>query len=410
MPEYDKSNFPVGIYKLKNSIQKYAWGTKGKNAFIAKFIQKENKKAIPMAELWIGTHSKLPSQILLENNYYNLDEIIKKFPQEILGKKVAQKFNNKLPFLLKILSIEKPLSIQAHPNKKLAKILHKNNPKNYSDSNHKPEIAIALDKFELLIGFKSFKEIYSTINKYQALKNNLSFNFTKKMLDKSEVAKRKIIKKIYSEWMNYTPEKLKEIIQELVTEINKKGKTNNTEKLFLKLQKQYGSDIGLLSLLILNHLTLKKDEAIFTKAGIPHAYLKGNIIECMANSDNVIRAGFTNKYKDKNTLLKMLTYENGSVKIIKNKNKKMFIYSVSAEEFEVVKFNIKNKSELYESNVTGVRILLVLKGTIKIISEKYSEKFLLKRGGSVLIPAILKSYKIICNKNTEFICVKVPIN
>lgn len=47
----------------------------------------------------------------------------------------------------------RPLSIQAHPDKKLAKKMHKAHPNLYKDDNHKPEMALAYTQFEALCGF-----------------------------------------------------------------------------------------------------------------------------------------------------------------------------------------------------------------------------------------------------------------
>ena len=81
--------------------------------------------------------------------------------------------------------------------------------------------------------------------------------------------------------------------------------------IYKKAREQYGTDVGLLYIFIMNLVELKKGEGIFIKAGVPHAYIHGNIIECMANSDNVVRAGLTPKFKDIVQLTNILTYEYG---------------------------------------------------------------------------------------------------
>jgi mannose-6-phosphate isomerase len=401
--------FPIQVYRLKNKIQNYSWGTKGKNAFIPNFIGLEAEDNIPYAELWIGAHPKLPSEILINDKYYPLNGIIEKFPNEILGSETARKFNNKLPFLLKILSIGKALSIQAHPNKELAKILHKKDPQNYPDENHKPEIAIAIDKLELLIGFKPLEEIYATIEKYSALKNVLSFKLSKTIFNKSDDEKREIIKRIYSNLMKLTAKQVNEIIPKIIQQINENKELSFEEKEFLKQQKQNGNDIGLFSIFLFNLITLKKEEALFTKAGIPHAYLRGNIIECMANSDNVVRAGLTSKYKDIPTLLKMLTYDFSPVEIIRDSNKnEVFTYQSLAEEFEITMYSLFENKTIVKDNNIDIAILLVLENNIKVEWENGLKKINVKKGEAVLIPAKLTSYKILSNKNAKFICVNVP--
>jgi mannose-6-phosphate isomerase len=156
---------------------------------------------------------------------------------------------------------------------------------------------------------------------------------------------------------------------------------------------------------------LKRGEAIFTKPGIPHAYLKGNILECMSNSDNVIRAGLTSKYKDMETLLKVLTYDLDSPQIFNGKKKEnSIIYKTDAKEFEIQIFT-PNKNELKFENQFSPRILLVLEGAIKVLfmdgDKTKSEKIL--KGESVFLPAILSDFRIASEKTTRFVLVSVPV-
>ena len=112
-------------YKLLNKIQNYAWGGKNENAFIPEFLGFKPQPDIPYAELWIGAHPNASSAILIDEQQIPLNEIIDKYPHEILGDFIAKKYSNKFPFLLKILSAEQMLSIQTHPNKKQVVELHK---------------------------------------------------------------------------------------------------------------------------------------------------------------------------------------------------------------------------------------------------------------------------------------------
>lgn len=76
----------------------------------------------------MGTHPSLPSKDLKTGRSL-LD--ITEDNHSLIGSDVIEQYGNKLPFLFKVLSITKALSIQAHPNKKLAEQLHKKDSKNY---------------------------------------------------------------------------------------------------------------------------------------------------------------------------------------------------------------------------------------------------------------------------------------
>lgn len=81
------------------------------------------------------------------------------------------------------------------------------------------------------------------------------------------------------------------------------------EQLVLQLERQYPADVGVISAFFLNHVNLKPGEALYIGANEPHAYIFGECVECMATSDNVVRAGLTPKHMDVKTLCSMLTYK-----------------------------------------------------------------------------------------------------
>src|SRR6056297_798610 len=116
-----RNNFKTKPYRLTNDIQTSAWGQRGEQAFIPKLLGLKPDPGIAYAELWIGAHRKAPSTV----QGGNLLELIDRYPAEILGREEAGKFDNQLPFLMKVLSAGEALSIQAHPNKSQAEKLHR---------------------------------------------------------------------------------------------------------------------------------------------------------------------------------------------------------------------------------------------------------------------------------------------
>lgn len=157
--------------ELKCAVQEYAWGKKGESSAVALLAQNAAQNFsinpdVPYAELWMGTHPSGPS--LIAETEEPLSSILEASP-DVLGEKVREKFGNKLPFLFKVLSVGKALSIQAHPNKTLAEQLHKERPHIYKDPNHKPEIALALTEFQGLCGFRPLKEIQNNLNEIPEL-------------------------------------------------------------------------------------------------------------------------------------------------------------------------------------------------------------------------------------------------
>lgn len=113
----------------------------------------------------------MPSSALIPSGEVPLNKLIAQNPLELLGERVAGKFSNTLPYRLKILSVGNAFSIQAHPDKALAKQLHTRSPEHYPDMNHKPEMAIAITAYSLRYGFRDEREILALIERFFSLDN-----------------------------------------------------------------------------------------------------------------------------------------------------------------------------------------------------------------------------------------------
>ena len=401
-------------YKLFNKIQNYDWGTKENEAFIPKFLGNKPEPGVPYAELWIGAHPKAPSEIEINGKRIPLDNIIVKHSLECLGNYVSKKFNNKFPFLLKVLSAGIALSIQTHPNKEQAVRLHAADPKNYPDDNHKPEIAVAVDSLIAVAGFRPVDEIVRNLHSLPELQDFAGKDEAAKIFNSvQKMAQEKSIKELYGTIMKKAgeTEKLQTCIESIRQRLKNKKDLSLEESQFLIQYYLFGADVGLLSFFFFNFVQLKPHQAIFTEAGVPHAYIKGNIIECMANSDNVVRAGLTNKFKDVNTLLEIMRYDFEEYEIINRgmKNDEV-IYKTPAEEFEVSyskkgagcleKIKSKDKPEVYL--VTGGELNITWASAGKMMSQKFS------KGESFLIPAFLPEYEISSGEEVSFYKVEIP--
>ncbi|KAI0537274.1 mannose-6-phosphate isomerase [Xylaria digitata] len=322
---------PVPLLRLQCGVNSYDWGKIGSESAAAKFAAATPSDSLtiesekPYAELWMGTHPSNPSKDLESGR--NLLDLVESNAM-LLGPSVKARYGPKLPFLFKVLSINKALSIQAHPNKKLAEQLHANNPRNYPDDNHKPEMAIAITDFEGLCGFRPLGEIAHFLASVPALRQLVGDDVSKSFIatvrgqetdDSSKEQNKRALRSAFSALMQSSPEEVASAAKSLVSEAESKGAdfadrgTSSTSgetmaQLITRLNQQFPDDIGLFVLFFLNYVTLSPGEALFLKADDIHAYVSGDIIECMAASDNVVRAGFTPKFKDVQNLVDMLTY------------------------------------------------------------------------------------------------------
>jgi mannose-6-phosphate isomerase len=358
----------------------------------------------------MGTHPSNPSKDV-ETQRTLLDLV--QDNQALMGTEINEKFGHKLPFLFKVLSIGKALSIQAHPNKKLAEQLHSRDRKNYPDDNHKPEMTIAITPFDGLCGFRPLAEISHFFSTVQALKKLVGEKEAeefqsavkgKETSDKKEdeEANKKALQKAFGALMSSKKEDVGKASKELIAEAEKDGAefaggggpSNEGQELadlVVRLDKQFPGDIGLFVLFFLNYVKLEVGEAMFLKADDIHAYLSGDIIECMAASDNVVRAGFTPKFKDVDTLISMLTYSYAPISEQKmdpvdypyvtlnataySSGSAATLYDPPIEEFSVVKTDLKKKgAKATFEQIAGPSIFICTSGNGKISVGPKSEE------------------------------------
>ncbi|CAH3175465.1 unnamed protein product [Porites lobata] len=260
----------------------------------------------------MGTHPNGPSIVLGKGKEILLSEWIES-NKDVLGEAVKEAFDSKLPFLLKVLSVNKALSIQAHPNKVHAAFLHRERPEIYKDPNHKPEMAIALTPFEGLCGFRPLAEIQSFVKTIPELAAVIGQEAADAVATSSSGLCSDGLKKAFTALMTCSPAVISLQLNKLFKRITEKKSSGDDlssycGELLLRLNSQFPGDGGCFCIYFLNHIVLKPGEAMFLGPNLPHAYLAGDCVECMACSDNVVRAGLTPKLKDVDTLCEMLDY------------------------------------------------------------------------------------------------------
>lgn len=385
------------ISVMKNKVQEYAWGS---YTAIAELLGATSPAKTPQAELWMGAHPKAPSMVTCGGNWISLLELIEKTPGYILGKKVAEKFDNRLPYLFKVLAAAKPLSIQAHPSKEQAKqgFERENRQgipidaynRNYKDDNHKPECICAHTPFRALNGFRKISSIVDLMEKIcpQGLK---------KQLDTLRGQQSPIeLKNFFQTLMTMNHERQTKVIAHAVSNAKKFTDDDPAYKWMIDLHKEYPEDIGVFSPILLNLICLEPGQAMFLPAGELHAYLDGVGIELMANSDNVLRGGLTPKYIDISELLNVLNFEEREVNILETKqiNECEWVYESYAEEFILSVIDIK-EGIIYNSPARrSIEILLCTDGRATITDLGKNHELSIDKGKSILIPACVTKYSL----------------
>ncbi len=399
------------IYRLRNQVQHYAWGPRGPEGLIPQLlgIASEVGAETHVAELWLGAHSKAPSRVLLDGASgagLPLDELVAAQPLAVLGAEIAERFEAEWPFLLKVLSAAEPLSIQVHPNREQAQALHSRDPEHYPDSNHKPEIAIALSGLEALAGLKRPIEVQRTLAVYPALAAFVGLGTGEAVATAADV--HQILERTVGR-AEAQPSALTSTLDAISQRLTVEGREDPEARLFLGLRQRYpGPEVGLVFSLLMNHTRLAPGEAIFIPAGVPHAYLFGDIVECMANSDNVVRAGLTGKHRDRETLLAVLSDELGPPPTIGASPQPMQEYRTPAAEFEVWRLRADGSPR---PMLTGERPEMLLVTAGKAIASwdgRSSGRICLARGESALVPACLACYTLDIGAGGEIFRATVP--
>lgn len=414
---------------LKGFIKKYDWGKKGKESFIFNKLNEyqNNNNFIYInniknnnnndkkqedgiiydkfnendfyAEYWMGTHEqgssivignlelpkKLDSIEILEKDDIDKIDFPKLEKKMIIDNKglfiESKELNNvlgkRLPFLFKLLTIGKALSIQAHPDEILGKKLYENFPQIYKDDKAKPEMVLAITEMELLCSFRPFEDIFIYVCHIPELRTLVGEELIKAIAhqDWNNNEKRKeLVKKVFNKFIKNEGFLMQKLTFEFYNRTKNIKETILTmeEKCFLKLYSQYPNDPGCFCVFFLNRIELKPNQALYLPANEPHSYISGDCFEIMNASDNVIRCGLTNKFKDIDTLCTMLTYIDKKPLIIEPEIFNDFEISVlkfkpkiDKSPFEIEKIELKeNQNHLIKFENDS--ILFIFNGTIFI--------------------------------------------
>ena len=350
---------PNWHYLLECPVQNYDWGNSDPEGIIHTLLA--DHAPLPAgataAELWMGAHPSAPARL---SDGTRLQEAIAADPAHFLGPTLSQRGAKTLPFLFKVLDASRPLSIQAHPDLAGAKRLHARDPEHYPDDNHKPELAICLRDMRALMGFRPVNYIRTFLDELPELARLCA----PETVD-SGLAPRDWIRALYGNLMRASAERIDASARFL---LRREEKTFVVEKrLFEDLTDQFGTrDPGIFSIFFLNYVELKFGEAIFLGPNEPHAYLSGQILECMAASDNVVRAGLTGKFMDVETLLEMLHYNPGLPDIKSPRpSGQAESYEIPVRDFVVRRWHCAGQTARIQ-NHDRPSVFLILKGEIQL--------------------------------------------
>ncbi|MHB1922845.1 MAG: mannose-6-phosphate isomerase, class I [Chitinophagaceae bacterium] len=376
------------IFPLCGQIQHYSWGGCD---FIPQLLGIKNLGHRPFAEYWMGTHHQAPSDVILpDGKKIPLPKLIEKAPSFYLGARTFEHFKQ-LPYLFKILDVRNMLSIQVHPSKSEAEkgfalenaagIKLDAPERNYKDPNHKPEVMVALGNFWLLHGFLPEMKMIQRLQKTPEFLSLLPV-FQKEGYQGLYQKVMELPQHIVDQWLAPLAQRILPLYHN--QQLKKEDPAFWAAKAILGSPTNH-LDRGIFSIYFFNILEVNAGEGVFQGAGLPHAYLEGQNMELMANSDNVLRGGLTPKFMDVPELLKKIKFEPTLPQIIKGNlslDGMERIYPCPVSDFRISRLEITSKKE-FKCQSSAPEIIISIQGSAHLRGQ--TGEVPLKQGGAAII-------------------------
>ena len=305
------------ILRLTPTLQSYDWGSR--SALHALLGLEQDGE--PLAELWMGAHPKGPSSASADGGpSVSLADLIRNDPVQMLGQRVLDDYGPRLPYLLKVLAADRALSLQVHPqphraragfNRENREGVPRDSPeRSFHDDQHKPEMVVAVSRFEGLSGFRRPVRILELLD---GLRGDLVAGMRAALEAQRSAAglREAFTLALHARTAPDVAADLASTVADVRARLAAGTTSPRADATVVALAEQHPGDPGAVVSLMLNRVTLEPGESMFVPAGHVHAYLSGCAVEIMASSDNVLRAGLTSKRVDVESLLACVTYAPG---------------------------------------------------------------------------------------------------
>ena len=383
------------IYPLRGVIQNYEWGSR---TALARLLRAPAPSADPQAELWLGAHPRSPASVRIDGRWTPLDRAIASDPVAMLGPAVASRFGE-LPFLLKVLAVERPLSLQAHPDRALAEagfarenalgIALDAPERNYRDPRHKPEMLCALTRFRGLCGFRSIDRILDLFEALDLAELRVDVAALRRALDAAG------LQRFLTRLLTYEPGRRAPVVSAAVAAARARRDHDPAFACVEELASAYPEDLGVLAPLYLHPIDLAPGEAICLRAGELHSYLGGVGVEVMANSDNVLRGGLTSKHVNAAELLLTLRFRSAEPHIVRPEPDVPgeLRYPIWAEEFALAELR-PGRGRIARDAAQGPEVILCIEGGLQLSDPAGRRSTSLEIGDAAFVPGGAGAYLV----------------
>ncbi|MFI9155262.1 mannose-6-phosphate isomerase, class I [Streptomyces sp. NPDC053367] len=372
--------------RLTNTVRPYPWGS----ATALPQLMGLAPDGTPQAELWMGAHPAAPSYAERTGRLEALDKVVAADPRGELGDWVVDRFGSRLPFLLKLLAADAPLSLQVHPDADqaaagFAREEERGVPldaphRSYRDPHHKPEMIVALGPFEGLCGFRApgaSADLLETLG-VAGLAPYVE------ML-RSGRPEEQALREVFTGFLSAGPDLVDDVTDALARSAREGGERAALFDVYHRIARAHPGDAGVPAALLVRHVRLSPGEALFLGAGVPHAYVRGLGVEIMAASDNVLRCGLTDKHVDVAELLRVVRFEAVPVR----PSGPVFgpggedLYPAPVDDFRLSRVRVRTGGEVAAQALggRGPQILVCTEGAVRLRGPQ--DDVLLTAGRSV---------------------------
>jgi mannose-6-phosphate isomerase class I len=390
------------LLALRGPIKTYDWGSR---TVLAGLAGRDAPAAEPEAELWLGAHPQGVAEVETAGAWVSLRDAIERSPVELLGAESVERFGRELPFLLKVLAIERPLSLQVHPDREQAAAGFAReraagrapDDGSYRDPRHKPELIVALEPLWVLRGLLEPAEIRRRF----AAVGVAGFDRELDELGRRGVAG---LREFLGALLGLSGERRNVVLGQARHAVRRPGRTegsapdqararpieprDNPLHWLGRLLELYPEDPAALAPLFLHLVRLAPGQGLFQPPRVLHTYLAGAGVEVMASSDNVVRAGLTPKPVDVGEVMAIADVTPSAPAAIEpaaESRSGVARYASPAEEFELRRLEAGPARELALDGPPTLLLGICTRGAGRLVAADRGESLALTSGSAFAV-------------------------